>query len=215
MTSRPHDSALRWFAGIAVAVFLSVVLLYWLAPVTRRALYREHGVVEWATALLFLGGAVIGGDRLRRLGAGWRDARWLIPISSLVAMLDEVNWVVFALGVRPPVVLGKRFDALHDIAEIGVMWSRHHAPRWALVVLGAVLAAAVLAAVATAPRWWPVLKGSPPWRFFMLAVAFGVVSQGLDIEASGRFAQALEEVLELGGALALCFSAWLLPRHQR
>lgn len=66
MTSRPHDSALRWFAGIAVAVFLSVVLLYWLAPVTRRALYREHGVVEWATALLFLGGAVIGGDRLRR-----------------------------------------------------------------------------------------------------------------------------------------------------
>ena len=74
-------------------------------------------MIEWATALLFLGGAVIGWGRLRRLGAGWRDVRWLIPILSLLAMLDEVGWVVFALGVPPPVVLGKRFDALHDIFE--------------------------------------------------------------------------------------------------
>lgn len=214
MSSRPHGPALRWFAGIATAIVLTVLLLYWLTPATRRALYRENSVIEWATALLFLGGAVIGWCRLRRLGAGWRDVRWLIPILSLLAMLDEVGWVVFALGVPPPVVLGKRFDALHDIAEIGMIWSRQYAPRWALVMAGVLVAAAAVVAVATAPRWWRGLKSSASGRFFMLAVAFGVASQGLDLEGSGPFAQTLEEVLELDGALALCFAAWLLPRRQ-
>lgn len=205
------DVALRWFAGLAGGLTLAALMLYWLIPPARQMLYRENQGVEWATAALFLAAAVVGTRRLWTIGAGWRDPRWLIPGLSFVAMLDEVGWVVFALGVKPPTVLGKRVDAVHDFAEIGVTWARLYAPQWALVLVGAIFAGAVLCLLATAPRWWRGLIGSPSWRFFMIAAGFGIASQILDIDlARDDFLKTLEEVLELHGSIALVFSASLL-----
>lgn len=208
------DAALRWFAGLAGGLTLAALMLYWLVPPARQTLYRENQGVEWATAALFLAAAVVGTRRLWTIGAGWWDPRWLIPGLSFVAMLDEVGWVVFALGVKPPTMLGKRVDAVHDFAEIGVTWIRLYAPQWALVLVGAVFAGAVLCLLATAPRWWRGLIGSPSWRFFMIAAGFGIASQILDIDlARDNFLKTLEEVFELDGSLALVFSASLLRRR--
>jgi hypothetical protein len=126
-------------------------------------------------------------------------------------MLDEVGWVVFALGVKPPIILGRRVDAVHDFAEIGVTLVRLYPPQWAVVLIGAVFAGAVLRLLATAARWWRGLIGSPSWRFFMIAASFGVASQILDIDlARDDFLKTLEVVFELDGSLALVFSASLL-----
>jgi hypothetical protein len=44
---------------------------------------------------------------------------WLVSATplSLLALLGEVSWVVFRLGVKPPTMLGERFDGLHDAMD--------------------------------------------------------------------------------------------------
>jgi hypothetical protein len=209
ITAAPH----RWFVGLACSVTLAVVLLYWLVPGARKALYRENQATEWATAVLFLAAAVIGARRLWTVQALWRDPHWLIPGLSLLAMLDEVGWVVFALGIKPPTILGKSVDGLHDFLSVGVTLAGLYAPRWAVLPL---MAAAGLCLVASAVRWGRSVLDSAPWRFFIIAAGFGVASQLLDLDvARDHFLTAIEEVLELDGALALVFSAWLLPPGSR
>lgn len=203
--------ALRRFVGLVTSLTVGVCLLYWVAPVIRPFLYRDHEVIEWATALVFLAAAVVGARNLSTVGAGWRDPRWLIPGLSLLAMLDEISWGVFALGVKPPKLMGKRMDGIHDFLEVGVKWALVHVPRWVVLFGVVVITSGVLAVLVRSSRWRSALLGTAPWRFFLIAVAFGVVSQAADVAISGdRFGQALEEVLELDGALALLWSAWFL-----
>ena len=202
----------RWFAVLASALTATVLLVYWLAPTTRRDLPHENGVVEWATALLFLAATVVGGRRLR--GAGWRDPRWIIPVLSLLAVLDEVNWVIFPLGVTRPTVLGMRVDGLHDAPEFAMMLIRDHAPWWCILVLGVAMASSLWWAVLRAPRWWRFVNHWAPWRFFALAAGLGAIAQILDLVTHrSPLAQLFEEILEMDGALAMLFSACLLgPR---
>jgi len=207
-SERPIESAaFGWFVGLATAQTVTVILLYWFVPATRRLLIREQGIVEWATALLFLAAAVAGYRRLLTAGVRWRDPRWIIPTLSLLAMLDEASWVIFPLGVEAPTVLGKRLDGLHDILDVGVIWIRHHAPWWCVLVVGAVMVSALAWAAPRAPRGWRFVRRSAPWQFFALAAALGAVAQILDVTAPRRpVAQLFEEVLEMDGALAFLFS---------
>ena len=210
---REYRVALRRFAGLATTLTVVVCLLYWAVPVIRPYLYRDHEVVEWATALVFLAAAVVGARYLSTAGVGWRDPRWLIPGLSLLAMLDEISWGVFAVGVKPPTLMGKPMDGIHDLLEVAVKLARVHMPRWAVLLGVVVIASGVLAVLVKASRLRSALFGTAHWRFFMIGVALGVVSQTADVVISGdRFGQALEEVLELDGALALLWSAWFLGR---
>lgn len=94
--ARPEGAwRFRRFVVLATAQTVLVLVLYWLVPAARQALYRENGAVEWATALLFLAATIVGVRRLREAGARWRDPRWIIPALSLLALLDEVGWVIF------------------------------------------------------------------------------------------------------------------------
>jgi hypothetical protein len=203
--------ALRWFIGLAAALTVTTMLLYWLVPASRRALSREHGVVEWATALLFLAAAVVGGRRLRDARVRWNDPHWVIPGLSLLATLDEVGWAVSPLGLKAPTLLGKRIDGLHDLLEVGVIWIRGHAPWWGVLALGVAMGSGLAWAILKASRWWPLVSHSPAWRFFALAAGLGALAQVLDVGIQrNRFAQLCEEVLELDGALAMLFSNGLL-----
>ena len=203
----------RWFFGLAATLTATALTIYWLAPpAIRRNLSKEHGVIEAPTAAFFLAAAAIGVYRLRQLRAG-RDARWLIPGLALVAMLDEVNWIVFPLGVRRPTVFGHRIDGLHDLLEMGVAWLRHTAPMWVVLIVAAVGVGLVAWAARRAPRVWQRLRDSTPWRFVALALILAVLGQLFDVLADqrNRLATLCEEVLELDAALALVFASWLIP----
>jgi hypothetical protein len=204
------------FLGIAAALTIMAMTVFWLAaPEIRRTLPKEHGVVEAPTAASFLIAAIVGLVRLRQIRARGGDPRWLIPVLSLLGMLDEVNWIVFPLGLfRRPTIFGHRVDGVHDLVEIAVDWLRHDAPGWALVALGIAAAAALARVAPTLIARWPALKGSPAWRFVALALALAAVAQMFDLFASQRnlLATLCEEVLELDAALALIFAAWLIPR---
>jgi len=208
---REYRVALRRFVGLATILTVGVCLLYWAAPGLRQHLYRDHEVLEWATAVAFLAAAVVGARHLSTGGVGWRDPRWLIPGLSLLAMLDEISWGVFALGVKPPTLMGKPIDGIHDLLEVAIKLARVYMPRWGVLLGVVVIASGVLAVLVRSPGLRSVLFGTAHWRFFVIGMAFGVVSQTADVAISGdRFGQALEEVLELDGALALLWSAWFL-----
>jgi hypothetical protein len=212
--SRSETAAFAWFFGLAAALIVTALVIYWFVPPhIRRNLSREHGVIEAPTAVFFLAAAAVGAARLRGARADLRDARWLIPGLSLVAMLDEVNWIVFPLGMRRPTVFGHRVDGLHDLLEMFVAWLRHEAPAWSVLVVGVAAAGAVGWAARQAAGTWPRVKESAPWRFFALALLLAVLAQMFDVFASqrNRLATLCEEVLELDAALALLFAAWQLP----
>ena len=157
---------------------------------------------------------MIGVWRLRQERAPGRDARWLIPGLSLVAMLDEVNWIVFPLGLRRPTVFGHRVDGLHDLLEMAVVWLRHTAPAWVVLVVAVIAAGGVAWAASRVPAVWQRLRHSTPWRFFGLAMVLAALGQLFDVIADqrNRLATLCEEVLELDAALALVFASWLIPR---
>jgi hypothetical protein len=209
---------LVWYLALAGALLALVLVIYGFAPpAIRRDLSREHGAVETPTAALFLTAAVLGAHRLRKARAHWRDVRWTVPAVALVGMLDEVNWIIFPLGVRRPLVLGHRVDGLHDIVEMIVHWLRHEAPWWSIVVVSLVVAAGIACAAGATWRRWPEVSGSAWWPFLVSALALGIAAQALDVLASqrNRLATLGEEMLELDAALALVFAAWRLTSPPR
>ena len=211
--TRRDTRSLVWYFALAGTLLALVVVIYgFSSPAVRRDLSREHGVVETPTAVFFLTASVLGAYRLRKARARWRDVRWIVPAVALVGMLDEVNWIMFPLGVRRPLVLGHRVDGLHDIVEMCVHWLRHEAPWWSTIVVGLVVAAGIACAAGAHWRRWPEVSGSAWWPFFVSALALGIAAQAVDVLASqrNRLATLCEEILELDAAVALVFAAWRL-----
>jgi hypothetical protein len=135
---------LLWFLGVSGGLTSTALVVYELAsPAKRRSLSREHGVVEVPTAVVFLTAAVVSFYVLRRARAGRSHPRWTIAVLACLALLDELNWVVFSLGVRRPSVLGHRVDSLHDFLEIAVIQATHRAPWGSLLVAGVATAGLV------------------------------------------------------------------------
>ena len=89
--------------AVAIGVLVAVgayVSMFLLMPSVRPRLATEDGVIEAATAVLFLGAAVIGSVGMLRTGA--TQIHWLIPIVGLLMagvvfdQLGSTSTIVFA-----------------------------------------------------------------------------------------------------------------------
>jgi len=101
--------------GVVVAVG-AYVSMFLLMPSARPRLATEDGVIEAATAVLFLGAAAVGSVGVLRSGA--TRIHSLIPIVGLLGFLDEMRFGARIFGFSPPSVNEVEVDSFHDVLTV-------------------------------------------------------------------------------------------------
>jgi hypothetical protein len=187
---------------------------------TAARVVAEGGVVETATAALFLGTAVLAAwSRLSgRAGGPFPVA---LAVLAVAAALDEVGLAAGGLGLDVPTVLGVKVDGFHDALTI-LRNAVDMVPGPVTLLLPAALAiiaaAAMLAFRAVARRSAMVraVVADPAMPLVGLSVAIGFIAQLLDIRylRLGVAGPVLEECLELVGAAVLFAAALKLIQRR-
>jgi len=91
--------------GLIMAVFvvgpLSAIAVGRYAPMAAvNCLYGEDGIVEYATAALFLAAALFAVRVARRAGGDWKVAHWFLAVLFLVCVGEELSWGQRILGLQ-------------------------------------------------------------------------------------------------------------------
>jgi hypothetical protein len=205
-----------WWAYAAIVVPTGAVLVgtHLMAPALRPYLYHEGGIIENWSATLALFATLLGAwacwtspdPRVaRRYGA--------IPLLTTVLFADEISDGIWD---EAPQLWGMKAGSLHDFVHIAYDSWRALESLWLTL---APLALAVLIAVRFGPHFRALgrfLAGDLSYRLVGVAAALGAVALVLDRDP-GDTITFWEEWLEMNGALALFFSAALVPAtlHQK
>jgi hypothetical protein len=209
----PKSLFLTLAAGIVV-----LCLLYLAAPTIRPLIFEEDGIVETASALLFLLAFATGAVRIVRRGLTPHSL--LLPaatILGLMGFLDEISFGARWFGWQMPAMPGGgEFDGIHDIF---VLFYR-------VVVKGMSMLAAILGvllavvAIGAAIVWRDALYaaimrtlGEAAFGYLALFVLFLGTAIVIDLELPflPRFGP-VEELCELAASIALVMAVRSMAR---
>ena len=225
ITPAPTGWTTRHFYALFVAVAgaLNAVLFSVFAVAALRQgpveFLREDGPLENLTVGLYLVALVLALWGIRVVD---RRRRWIaVSVAALAVFfaLEELSYGERFIGYQVPTVLGVRFDAAHDIVDIGVEgWRLAMSERPVLTLVVTILLAGLAgwscwrfrrSIAATAARMW----SDPAVRFVALAFALNVFAVVADF--GGEISRAivlLEESAEATASLAVVFAALTLLR---
>jgi len=203
---------LLYFSAVNEGVAL---FLYARFPGMRWHLVKEGYFVQNATAVFFFSGFIV---------AAWflaasphppirRRYRW-IALASLMGGLDEVRYGTLLFHPRLPVLLGKKIDALHDLLNVAFIYFRHYPLGHLVETLSAIALAGLVIRFRLLARMVALCRTDPPYLFFFIAVAFGIVSESIDVKiVGGQYKHVVEEVSEMNGSIALFLAAILIGKE--
>lgn len=138
----------------------AIVLLYLVDRDAYVALMQEDGLIEWATFILFLGAALVGGVRAVR---NRRAFDFLVALFCLFVAGEEISWGQRLLGYMPPdFFLENNFQQETNIHNFSDLFGR---PKWVLAaLLGLYGVALPLAAAGAVRRLMERVGATPPPR---------------------------------------------------
>jgi hypothetical protein len=209
--------ALIWIFLVTMGLSaLTCVTVYTLVPEWRNQFADEDSLIEWCTAVFYLGGFLLGMHAVSRSRAGRRVRLLLlaVPMLCLLGLLEELSYGERLFGFQAPEIYGTKFDALHDI---GLLVSNVFggAALLATALGSAGIAFWLLRRVDLQRRAFELLKAHPALRFVLAALILGLLAQVIDLGfASSRLVIAAEESLEMYGALAMLFAAIAIPKSE-
>ena len=194
--------------GVAIVVAL-FGLAFLLMPSARDRLIVEDGIIETATAIVFLA-AAIGGMIAIRSGSV-PGAYWLIPAFGLFGFLDEMSFGARVFGFPLPTVNGLKVDSFHDIFDLADrLAGTLGVSRTQIAGLAVLLTLAALAYLLRTGR----LRRVPAWlhkhRAVMTALAalgLLLIAVALDLLGSSPSARFAEETAEFAAAGLLLVAA--------
>ncbi len=203
---------------------LNIVLfavIYLLFPACRKAFVLEDRFMENLTVLWGVIALVVSLFLILKMKSGQpRKLYILIPILSLMDVLDELGFGERFFHLEMPVVLGEKIDAFHDFITLFYHLVKETEAFWckSLLLGGFFLVAAVLIYISRKYlRQIPHLfRTDAAYRFVFCSVAFLLLSGFLDFDIIYRqFAVFIEELLEMNAALALLFAAFAIVQNRQ
>lgn len=205
---------------LLLTMLVGFTFVYVTRPELRPSLVKEDRFLESLTPGIFAAAVLIGLLHFRRV-ARWSWSRWhlLLPLLSLVGVLDELSFGERMFDLTMPTVAGYKVDAIHDVLDF--------LPRWYQTLLWLTGITTVLAIVFRKTR----LVSDSKYRDSLLlnaarrcmayplrvypAVCFGLGLTALAFDADAKLAERtilgvpeflrfLEELFETGVALTMC-----------
>jgi hypothetical protein len=197
------------------AITVALVLAARATPPPDDWLIAEDGVLETASAALFLLAAWLAAAGLARAPEGAHRALWVVAPLALLGFLDEISFGARLFGwTMPALEGGGEFDGAHDVAIVlHRRASAFFAARPAVAVTVALAAAATALAVLWAvrrPVWRlaDAVAADGVWRRLAIAGAFLAAAVGLDLDlAPVHGARHAEEWSEFATAFWLAAAA--------
>lgn len=191
-------------AGIVV-----LCLLYLAVPTTRPLIFEEDGLVETASALLFLLAFAIGVVRIVRHGL--TPYSLLLPVATILGLmgfLDEISFGAPWFGWQMPAMPGGgEFDGIHDIFVLIYRAVVKGMPMLAAVLAALLAVVAIGAAIAWCEALYAALvrtTGDAAFGYLALFVLFLGTAIVIDLELPflPRFGP-VEELCELAASIAV------------
>lgn len=187
-------------------------------------LYDEDGLIEWATALVFLAVFLLGTRRLLASAGTDRAASACLGFATglgLVCFLDEISFGERLIGFVPPRLLDENIDGVHDVLAVlrKVLILSGRTELQTLLLMSAGVATAAAVALALGRRRLRPARARRCGLALAAFVVFVVPAALLDASRYGEnpLGWLVEEVLELNAALALLIGVARTPvlRHPR
>ncbi len=123
----------RSFWRLSLLAILTLVMVmsvtWWVDPVRAYQLRQEGALFQDLTVVLFLlaSGVAVFFIYTRKPGLIYL----MIPVFGVLFAGEELSWIERI--IESPVIKGVRIDALHDFAEVTIIWL--HLPVWAIAVV--------------------------------------------------------------------------------
>ena len=209
-SNRPVSSRLPGAVAIGVLVAVGAyVSMFLLAPSARPRLATEDGVIEAATAALFLGAAAVGSVGVLRTGA--TRIHWLIPLVGLLGFLDEMRFGARIFGFSPPSVNEVEVDSFHDVLTVADrLASDLGLTRGRVALLALAVALVVTAYLFKSDR----LKRIPTWLaehrpIALMLGALGLIMAGVVLDQLGSTSTIVfaEETVEFAASGLVAIAA--------
>ena len=194
------------FLALAAGVlFLSTTL----SPEAGKVLSDEDGLIENITTFILFATAVLGIFSMPKQNQNRRSIA-IISFVSLLAFLSELSFGERIFNLDMPHAGGKQLDGIHDLLHMLqkiFIANYNYQPAETTVaatVLTSLLALATYAARKKIGRLNIYLKGLGVRYLMILAIIFGIIAQGLDLNLFlYKNHRILEETLELLSAICL------------
>ncbi len=110
---------------MGIGLSLLAILVFVFLPSFRKLLIRENHILEISTALLYVWACLLSVRNVRRFQHGVaKNVALGMAIVSLMSFLEEINYGIYFIRnyyyFPTPKWYGQKFDALHDLLEIGL-----------------------------------------------------------------------------------------------
>ncbi|UVO52257.1 hypothetical protein M0208_17710 [Sphingomonas sp. SUN019] len=203
----------RSVRGIAAVSLLMLVAIAAAYALNAKWFFVEDGVVEWASATLFLGAAYLAAiSLLRSDGVADRIATSYVLLLSALCFLSEVSFGARMFGWdMPKMAGGGELDGGQDLVQIAIT------AEWNLylyLVLPSLLAAVAAMAFFRKPLTTRILdpfvqyvRRESAFEFVLFASMALLTAMAVDIAEKWQL-RILEESLELGAAMTLFVSQY-------
>ena len=194
------------FLALAAGVlFLSTTL----SPEAGKVLSDEDGLIENTTTFILFATAALGIFSMPKQNQNRRSIA-IISFVSLLAFLSELSFGERIFNLDMPHAGGKQLDGIHDLLHMLqkiFIANYNYQPAETTVAATALTSLLVLATYAARKKIGRLniyLKGLGVRYLMILAIIFGIIAQGLDLDLFPyKNHRILEETLELLSAICL------------
>ena len=194
------------FLALAAGVlFLSITL----SPEAGKVLSDEDGLIENITTFILFATAALGIFSMPKQNQNRRSIA-IISFASLLAFLSELSFGERIFNLDMPHAGGKQLDGIHDLLHMLqkiFIANYNYQPAETTVAATVLISLLVLATYAARKKIGRLniyLKGLGVRYLMILAIIFGIIAQGLDLNLFPyKNYRILEETLELLSAICL------------
>lgn len=223
-SSKSQSAAMRLFnryVRLMIGMPIAMTILYYSLPRgAKKYLVGEDMIVEWATAIVFVGAFIFSVWKL--IQARRPPGRnLLVPVLAFLAAGDELSWGERLFSLEMPILYEFKIDGLHDaltLLHALAQEDRGHGLLAGLVIFGlAVFAAAVYCFDLTPWRLLRDWKERSPYSYILIGAGLMIISTVLDLEIrllQRRYLKLLEETCELLVAAGMLFAAIAMELKQ-
>lgn len=195
------------FFAIIIVFNLFALFLWYSNKQLAWELSREDRLFENLSVLLYLAAIIISFYFVNIIKA--KKIYLLIPLVSLLGILDELSWGEKTFNLDMPVLYYLEIDALHDFLEVIYYFLQNNYANWQIFPI-TFLIIAVIISIIFIKEIMSFFKNHKPLIFIFIALLILLIAQIIDITGLSRFQFYLEEILENDGALLFIWASLLL-----